>query len=68
MREGSALDYLPEAKSARLLAIYARLLSGEGLNRVALAGESGVAVRSIQRDIGSLRCFLAEQRLPQDVV
>ena len=62
------MDYLPEAKSARLLAIYARLLSGEGLNRVALAGEYGVAVRSIQRDIESLRCFLAEQRLPQDVV
>ena len=62
------MDYLPVAKSARLLAIYARLLSGEGLNRVALAGEYGVAVRSIQRDIESLRCFLAEQRLPQDVV
>ena len=62
------MDYLPEAKSARLLAIYARLLSGEGLNRVALAGEYGVAVRSIQRDNESLRCFLAEQRLPQDVV
>ena len=62
------MDYLPEAKSARLLAIYARLLSGEGLNRVALAGEYGVAVRSIQRDIESLRCFLAEQRLHQDVV
>ena len=62
------MDYLPEAKSARLLAIYARLLSGEALNRVALAGEYGVTVRSVQRDIESLRCFLAEQHLPQDVI
>ena len=62
------MDYLPEAKSARLLAIYARLLSGEALNRVALAGEYGVTVRSVQRDIEALRCFLAEQRLDQDVV
>ena len=62
------MDYLPEAKSARLLAIYARLLSGEALNRVALAGEYGVTVRSVQRDIESLRCFLAEQHLSQDVI
>ena len=62
------MDYLPEAKSARLLAIYARLLSGEALNRVALAGEYGVTVRSVQRDIESLRCFLAEQHLAQDVI
>lgn len=62
------MDYLPEAKSARLLAMYARLLSGEALHRTALAVEYGVTVRSIQRDIETLRCFLAEQRLPQDVV
>ena len=62
------MDYLPEAKSARLLAIYARLLSGEALNRIALAGEYGVTVRSVQRDIEALRCFLAEQHLPQEVV
>ena len=62
------MDYLPEAKSARLLAMYARLLSGEALHRTALAMEYGVTVRSIQRDIETLRCFLAEQRLPQDVV
>ena len=62
------MDYLPEAKSARLLAVYARLLSGEALNRIALAGEYGVTVRSVQRDIESLRCFLAEQHLSQDVI
>ena len=62
------MDHLPEVKSARLLAMYARLLSGEALHRTALAGEYGVTVRSIQRDIEALRCFLAEQRLSQDVV
>ena len=57
------MDRLPEAKSARLLAIYARLISGDALNRTALAEEYGVTVRSVQRDIEALRCFLAEQRL-----
>lgn len=62
------MEYLSEAKSARLLTIYARLLTGEGLNRNALSNEYGVTVRSIQRDIASLRCFLQEQQLAQDVV
>ena len=62
------MDRLPEAKSARLLAIYARLISGDALNGTALAEEYGVTVRSVQRDIEALRCFLAEQRLGQDVV
>ena len=62
------MDRLPEAKSARLLAVSARLIAGGAWNRPALAEEYGVTVRSVQRDIEALRCFLAEQRLGQDVV
>lgn len=57
-----------EAKSARLLSIYAKFLSGQVLNKAALAHEYGVTERSIQRDMESLRCFLAEEGLAQDVV
>lgn len=48
------MEQIPEAKSARLLAIYARLLSGQVLGRADLAQEYGVTARSIQRDIESL--------------
>ena len=57
-----------EAKSARILAIYARFLSGQVLNKTALAMEYGVTERSIQRDMESLRCFLTEQQLTQELV
>lgn len=56
-----------EAKSARLLKIYARLQNGQLVQKTALAQEFGVTTRSIQRDIESLRCFLAEQMLEQDI-
>lgn len=62
------MEPVQEAKSARLLAIYARLLSGRVLQKAELAEEFGVTERSIQRDIGSLRCFLMEQELAQDVI
>lgn len=61
------MEQIPEAKSARLLSIYARLLSGQVLGRADLAKEYGVTARSIQRDIESLRNFLADQGLAQDV-
>ena len=61
------MEHLPEAKSARLLTIYSRLVNGETLNRPQLAREYGVSVRSIQRDMESLRCFIAEQDLPQEI-
>ena len=61
------MERLPEAKSARLLTIYSRLVNGETLNRPQLAQEYGVSVRSIQRDMESLRCFIAEQELPQEI-
>lgn len=57
-----------EAKSARLLSLYARFLSGQVLNKAELAAQFGVTERSIQRDIESLRCFLAEQGLAQDIL
>ena len=62
------MEPVSEAKSARLLTIYARLLSGRVLQKAELAEEFGVTERSIQRDVSALRCFLMEQELAQDVV
>ncbi len=62
------MERISEAKSARLLSIYARFLSGQILRKTDLAAEYGVTQRSIQRDMESLRCFLAEQQLSQDIV
>lgn len=62
------MEQIPEAKSARLLSIYARLLSGQTLGKTELAMEYSVTTRSIQRDMESLRYFLADQGLAQDVV
>ena len=62
------MEQITEAKSARLLSIYARFLSGQVMNKVSLAHEYGVTERSIQRDMESLRCFLAEQGLAQDII
>jgi len=55
-------------KSNRLLQIFVRLQKGETLNKQQLAQQFGVTQRSIQRDVESLRCFLAEQHSPYDVV
>ena len=57
-----------EAKSARLLDIYARFMSGQILNKQSLVAEYGVTTRSIQRDVESLRFFLMEKGLPQEVI
>lgn len=62
------MDKTPEAKSARVLAIYSRLLSGQTLRRAALAQEYGVTERSVLRDMEALRCFLAEQHSTQDIM
>lgn len=61
------MEHLPEAKSARLLTIYSRLVNGETLSRPQLAREYNVSLRSIQRDIEALRCFLLEQDAPQEI-
>lgn len=57
-----------EVKSARILDIYARLMAGQILNKASLAEEYGVTMRSIQRDIESLRFFLMEKGLPQEII
>lgn len=57
-----------EGKSARLLAIFSRLQSGQICSRQEFAKDYGVTERSIQRDIESLRCFLSEQHFCQDIV
>ncbi|MCM1148463.1 MAG: WYL domain-containing protein [Butyricicoccus sp.] len=62
------MERISEAKSTRLLTIYARLLSGQVLNKRALALEFNVTERSIQRDMDSLRCFLSDQGLAQNVL
>ena len=62
------METQPEVKSARLLQIFAKLSGGEAVSRIALAEEFRVSVRSIQRDIEALRCFLAEQKMPQEIL
>lgn len=62
------MEQASEAKSARMLDIYARLMAGQVLNKTALAVEYGVTLRSIQRDMESLRFFLMEKGLPQEVI
>lgn len=61
------MEDLTEAKSARLLIIYSRLVNGEVLSKAALAEQYHVSPRSIQRDMESLRCFFANQNLKQDI-
>ena len=62
------MEEFSELKSARLLSIYARLLNGRVLKKALLAQEFGVTSRSIQRDLESLRSFLSNEMLPQDVI
>ena len=57
-----------EVKSARLLAIYSELVSGQLLQKKELAQRFHVTERSIQRDMESLRCFFADQGLQQDII
>ena len=56
-----------ESKASRLLAIYSRLKNGETLSRPQLAEDYHVTIRSIQRDIEDLRCYITEQGLLQDI-
>ena len=62
------MENTPEAKSYRLMVIYTQLQKGGILSKTALAEEFGVSARSIQRDIESLRCFLVEQAMPQEII
>ena len=58
---------VPGSKSNRMLEIYSRLVCGECLNKHELSEMYHVSPRSIQRDMESLRCFLADQRLMEDM-
>lgn len=62
------MEFTSEAKSARLLTIYTRLANGESLGKGELAERYHISERSIQRDMESLRCFLAEQSLAQEIL
>ena len=57
------MDLATEAKSTRLLSMYVRLLDGKVLRKTELMQEFGVTQRSVQRDLESLRLFLAEEML-----
>lgn len=59
---------LTAVKSSRLLAIYSCLANGRVLGKAELATQYHVSARSIQRDMESLRCFIAEQSLSQDII
>ena len=57
------MEHLSEAKSARLLSIYSRLVRGEVLSKAVLSAQYHISEKSIQRDIASLRCFFEEELL-----
>lgn len=62
------MDTSAEAKSMRLLAMYVRLLDGKILKKAELAEEFGITQRSVQRDMESLRLFLAEEMLGREII
>ena len=61
------MENIAAFKSDRLLQMYSRLVNGEILSKQNLAQQFGVTQRSIQRDIESLRCFITEQGLSQEI-
>ena len=62
------MDAYSEAKSMRLLTMYSRLLDGKSLKKRELAEEFGIAERSVQRDMESLRIFFAEEMLGRELL
>lgn len=61
-----------EDKAERILSIYSRLKQGKVINRAEESTVYGVAERTVQRDIESIKCFLQNQNTDvgeiQDVV
>lgn len=49
------------SKNSRVLEIYQMLLEGKAVSRAELAEQYGVDIRSIQRDIDTIRSFLSEE-------
>lgn len=62
------MDKASALKSDRILCIYFKLAQGEAFTKKELAQHFHVTERSIQRDLGALRCFLAEQDIDQEIV
>ena len=62
------MDAYSEAKSMRLLTMYSRLLDGKILRKRELADEFGIAARSVQRDLESLRIFFAEEMMGREIL
>lgn len=54
------MDLSSDVKSARVLTIYSKLVSGEVLKKSELEHMFHVTARTIQRDTESLRCFFSE--------
>lgn len=55
------VDY--REKSFRVLAIYDKLIAGEGVNKKSLSQNFGVTEKTLQRDIDELKNYLFESRL-----
>ena len=62
------MDEYKNEKAGRVLGLYTKLLDGHVIVKAKEAARYGVNERSIQRDIESLRAFLADQHLEQYVV
>ena len=62
------MDNSSALKSDRILHIYFKLARGESFTKRELALHFHVTERSIQRDLGALRCFLEEQDTGQEIV
>lgn len=55
-------------KTDRILRIYFKLMQGEAFTKKELAQHFCVTERSVQRDLGTLRCFLEEQNTGQEII
>lgn len=62
------MENISPQKSDRILRIYLKLSQGESATKKELAQQFHVTERSIQRDLGALRCFLAEMYVRQEIV
>ena len=56
------------SKSNRILELYKELMEGKVINKADAAERYGVGLRSIQRDLDSIRNFLAEQTASNGVI
>ena len=62
------MENAPAIKTDRVLCIYFKLARGDSFTKKELAQQFQVTERSIQRDLGALRCFLDEQNTGQEII